>query len=84
MSKTIENNLNFDIDKINQIMDKETDVKIYKKLNFLKLKANGYSTKESYELANIKKSQAYLTLDQWNEGGYEALLPKKEEVERQN
>lgn len=75
--KTIKNNSNLDIDKINQLIDKETDIKIYKKLNFLKLKANGYSTKKAYELANIKKSQAYLTLDQWNNGGYEALLRKK-------
>ena len=77
VKKTIENNSNLNIDKINQLIDKETNVKIYKKLNFLKLKVNGYSTKKAYELANIKKSQAYLTLDQWPEGGYESLLRKK-------
>ena len=75
--KTSELNSNLDINKINQLMKEETDVKTYKKLHFLKLKAIGYSTKNAYELANIKKSQAYLTLDQWNEGGYEALLRKK-------
>jgi len=37
----------------------------------------GYSIKEAYKLANIKKSLAYLTLDQWNERGYEGLIRKK-------
>ena len=68
---------NSSVEKINQLINNETDIKIYKKLNFLKLKAEGYSTKEAYELANLKKSIAYLTLDQWEEGGYERLLRKK-------
>lgn len=62
--------------EFNQLLNSEKDVKIYKKLNFLKLKAEGYSTKKAYKLANLKKSIAYLTLDQWNEGGYNALLRK--------
>ena len=59
-----------------QLMNIETDVKVYKKLNFLKLKAEGNSTKKAYKLANLKKSLAYRTLDQWNTGGYNALLRK--------
>lgn len=59
-----------------QLMNMETDVKVYKKLNFLKLKAEGNSTKKAYKLANLKKSLAYITLDQWNEGGYNTLLRK--------
>ncbi len=50
------------------------------KINFgntLILKKEGYPTKEAYKLANIKKSLEYLTLDQWNEGGYYVLLRKK-------
>ena len=64
------------VGEINQLMDKETDIKIYKKLNFIKFKTEGKSTKKAYKLANLKKSLAYLTLDQWNEGGYNALLRK--------
>ena len=45
--------------------------------NTLILKKEGYPTKEAYKLANIKKSLEYLTLDQWNEGGYYVLLRKK-------
>ena len=59
-----------------QLMNEETDIKIYKKLNFLKLIAEGNSTKKAYKLANLKKSMAYRTLDQWNDGGYNALLRK--------
>ena len=59
-----------------QLMNEETDIKVYKKLNFLKLKAGGNSTKKAYKLANLKKSLAYRTLDQWNGGGYNALLRK--------
>jgi len=64
------------VDEFKQLMNKETDIKIYKKLNFLKLKAEGNSTKKAYKIANLKKSLAYRTLDQWTEGGYNALLRK--------
>ena len=63
-------------DEIKQLMDDESDVKIYKKLNFLKLKAEGYTTKQAYELADLKRAQAYLILTQWENGGYEAIVRK--------
>ena len=62
------------VDEFEQLMNEERDIKVYKKLNFLKLKAEGNSTKKAYKFANLKKSLAYRTLDQWNEGGYNALL----------
>ena len=65
------------VNEFKQLLDKETNVKVYEKLNFLKLIKQGYSTKKAYKLANISKSTAYLTKDQWNEGGYTALLRKK-------
>lgn len=65
------------VNEFEQLLDKETNVKVYEKLNFLKLIKEGYSTKKAYKLANISKSTAYLTKDQWNEGGYQALLRKK-------
>ena len=64
------------VNEFEQLMNEETDIKVYKKLNFLKLKAEGNSTKIAYKFANLKKSLAYRTLDQWNEGGYNALLRK--------
>jgi len=74
--ESLKNRSDLTVDKCEQLMNEETDIKVYKKLNFLKLKAEGNSTKKSYKYANLKKSLAYLTLDQWNEGGYNALLRK--------
>jgi transposase len=57
-------------------MDNEKDVKIFKKLVYFKFKAMGFTKVESYKLASIKKSTAYNIEDQWNDGGYNALLSK--------
>ena len=64
------------VDELKQLMDEETDVKRYKKLHFIKLKEEGYTIKEAYNLANLKKGLAYLTLKQWQTGGYNALIRK--------
>lgn len=64
------------VDELKQLMDDEKDIKKYKKLHFIQLKEEGYSTKEAYKLANLKKTLAYLTLKQWNNGGYNALIRK--------
>ena len=64
------------VDELKQLMDEETDVKRYKKLHFLQLKEEGYTIKEAYNLANLKKTLAYLTLKQWQAGGYNALIRK--------
>ena len=74
--ESLKNRNDLTVDEFEQLMNEETDIKIYKKLNFLKLKSEGNSTKKAYKLANLKKSLAYKTLDQWNEGGYNALLRK--------
>lgn len=67
------------LDEIIQLMEVETDVKIYKKLFYFKFKAMGFTSVESYNLTSIKKSTAYHLEDLWNEGGYNALLPKYRE-----
>jgi transposase len=64
------------LNEIIQLMDVETDLKIYKKLFYFKFKAMGFSIIESYGLASIKRSTAYNLEDQWNDGEYNALLPK--------
>ena len=64
------------LDEINQLMEEEKDVKIFKKLFYFRFKAMGFSKIESYKLASIKKSTAYNLEDLWNEGGYNALLRK--------
>ena len=68
--------IDLSVDELKQLMDEETDVKRYKKLHFLQLKEEGYTIKEAYNLANLKKTLAYLTLKQWQAGGYNALIRK--------
>ena len=65
------------VEEIEYLMETESDVKVYKKLIFVRLRAEGLSIIEAYTLANIKRSTAYLIEDQWNEHGYIGLLPKK-------
>ena len=52
------------LEELDQLIKNETDVKIYKKLNFIKLKKEGYSTKQAYQIANLKsdKSEGLLPL----------------------
>lgn len=77
LSESLKTRTDLSVDEFNQLLEQETNVKLYKKINFLKFIREGYPTKEAYELANIKKSLAYLTLDQWNERGYQGLIRKK-------
>ena len=64
------------VDEINLLMDNENNTKVYKKLSYFRFKALGFTKKESYKLAGIKKSTAYNLEDQWVENGYNGLLPK--------
>ena len=64
------------LDEIVQLMEVETDVKVYKKLLYFKFKGMGFTKIESYKLASIKRSTAYHLEDLWNEGGYNSLLRK--------
>lgn len=66
------------VEEIEYLMETESDVKVYKKLIFVRLRAEGLSIIEAYTLANIKRSTAYLIEDQWNEHGYIGLVPKKQ------
>jgi len=65
------------LDEIDLLMSHEMDVNMVSKLYFFRFKALGISTVESYKLANIPRSTAYHLVDLWNEGGYDALLPKE-------
>ena len=67
---------NLSLEEILILMDNENNVDMYKKLLYFKFKAEGYSTKESYELTGIKKSTAYYLEKMWKSGGYNALIPK--------
>lgn len=74
--ESIKSRSNLSLEEILTLMDNEKNVDIYKKLLYFKFKAEGYSSKESYQLAGIKKSTAYYLENLWESGGYNALIPK--------
>lgn len=65
------------LNEIDLLISHEKDVNMMSKLYFFRFKALNISTVKSYELANIPRSTAYYLVDLWNEGGYNALLPKE-------
>ena len=62
---------------IKNLMKKETNVKVYKKLSYLANKSLGYSVKEASERSFISQSYGYKIQDAWMEDGYEGLLSKE-------
>ena len=65
------------LEEIEYLMKKEKNVKVYKKLSYIRFRTMGYSKLESFELANIKRSTGYHIEDIWEEKGYMGLLHKK-------
>ena len=53
------------LEEIEYLMKKEKNVKVYKKLSYIRFRTMGYSKLESIELANIKRSTGYHIEDIW-------------------
>ena len=64
------------LEEIEELMKQEKNIKVYKKLVYVRFRIMGYSIIESYTLANVKKSTAYYIEDKWNENGYDSLKKK--------
>ena len=58
------------------IKNKEKDVRVLKRLYFIRFLYNGQSVEESAENVGIRKSTGYQWLDRWNKEGYDGLAPK--------
>jgi len=58
------------------IKKKEKDVRVLKRLYFIRFLYNGLSVEESAENVGIRKSTGYQWLDRWNKEGYDGLAPK--------
>ena len=56
------------------LMKKEKNVRVYKKLSFLRNRSMGYSVEESAKRSFISKSGGYKIQDEWMESGYNGLL----------
>ena len=63
------------LDEINQLLDNEKDVNVFKKLPYFKFKEMGFSKIKSCELAGFLESSRYYLEDIWAEGGYNLLIP---------
>ena len=61
--------------EINILLDQETNIKTFKKLQYFKFKKMGFSKIESCNLAGLKESSRYYLEDLWEKGGYSALIP---------
>ena len=57
------------------IKKKEKDVRVLKRLYFIRFLYNGLSVEESAENVGIRKSTGYQWLDIWNKKGYDGLAP---------
>ena len=63
------------LNEINQLLNNEKDVNIFKKLLYFKFKEMGFSKIKSCELAGFPESSRYYLEDLWAEGGYNSLIP---------
>lgn len=76
---TVNNDLSNDetFDYIKNLMKKEKNVLVYKKLSFLANRCLGYSVKEASERSFISQSYGYKIQDEWMESGYDGLYSKE-------
>ena len=63
------------LDEINLLLAEEKNINVYRKLEYFKFKAMGFSKNESCELAGLKESSKYYLEKLWYLGGYNALVP---------
>ncbi len=54
----------------------ETNVKVLKRLYFVKHRYNGKSVIEACDLVGVKKPVGYIWQDRWNKEGYSGLIPR--------
>ena len=73
----LKNRSDLTVEEIELLMKNEKDIKVYKKLSYIRFRALGYSKLESFDLAFIKKTTGYNIEDKWAENGYYGLLNKK-------
>ena len=63
------------LSEINMLLAEEKNINVYRKLEYFKFKAMGFSKNESCELAGLKESSKYYLEKLWYLGGYNALVP---------
>jgi putative transposase len=65
------------IEELNRkIKSVEKDVKILKRLYFIKFRYNGDSVEKASEKVGVTKRIGYIWQNRWNEKGYEGIIPR--------
>jgi len=65
------------IEELNRkIKSVEKDVKILKRLYFIKFRYNGDSVEKASEKVGFTKRIGYIWRNRWNEKGYEGIIPR--------
>jgi putative transposase len=65
------------VEELNKkIKSLEKDVKVLRRLYFIKYRYEGDGVEESAKKIGISKPVAYIWQDRWNKDGYEGLKPK--------
>jgi len=59
-----------------RIKNLENDVKVLKRLYFIKYRYNGLTVEQASELVGISKPVGYIWQSRWNEESYEGLIPR--------
>jgi putative transposase len=67
----------FDVVEFDRLIEVENDIKVIKKLYYLRLRSKKLDVNTASELMNIKISTAYHLDDVWRYEGYEGLFHKK-------
>jgi len=65
------------IEELNRMIKSvEKDVKILKRLYFIKFRYNGDSVEKASEKVGVTKRIGYIWQNRWNEKGYEGIIPR--------
>jgi putative transposase len=65
------------IEQLNRkIKTVEKDVKILKRLYFIKFRYNGDSVEKAAEKVGVTKRIGYIWQDRWNDEGYDGIIPR--------
>jgi len=72
----VKSGFDLSVEEIDLLMGVETDIKVYRKLSYFRLRALGYSAADSCVLTGVKERTGYYWDKLWKNGGYDAILPK--------
>ena len=70
-------NRSMSVEELNRkIKTAEKDVKVLKRLYFIKFRYDGDSVEKAAEKLGITKRIGYIWQDRWNDKGYEGIIPR--------